>query len=225
LTLKDWNKDDLPREKLSLKGPAALSDTELIAILLRSGTRNQTVVDLARRVLALVDNNLAELGRIELKQLQSIKGIGLAKGITLLTALELGRRRTRTCTDDRPVIHKSADVWDIMGALLSDLVHEEFWVLALNQAGRLVGKKKIGRGGLSETMADVRVVFKFALENAATRVILVHNHPSGEKYPSKADTALTSNMKNAGNLLNIQVADHIIIAGENYFSFKDDGLL
>jgi DNA repair protein RadC len=112
-----------------------------------------------------------------------------------------------------------------MGPLLSDLVHEEFWALALNQAGRLVSKKKIGHGGLSEAMADVRIVFKFALENAATRMILVHNHPSGEKYPSKADIVLTSSMKNAGNLLNIQVTDHIIIAGKSYFSFKDDGLL
>jgi DNA repair protein RadC len=208
-----------------LKGPSALSNAELIAILLHSGTRNQTVVDLARNVLALVDNNLDELGRIELKQLQSIKGIGLAKGLTLLSALELGRRRTAPRTEDRFLINSSADVQHIMGPILTDLPHEEFWVLALNQASRVVGKKKIGLGGLSETMADLRVAFKFALEHSSTRLILVHNHPSGEKHPSEADMRLTMKIRDAGDLLNIRVVDHIIIAGKNHFSFKDDGLL
>ena len=225
LTLKDWNKDDLPREKLLQKGASALSDAELIAILLHSGTRNQTVVDLARSVLALVNNNLDDLGRVELKQLQRIKGIGLAKGVTLLSALELGRRRMITGTDERLPLLKSSDVQRLMEPILSDLLHEEFWVLALNQAGRLINKRKIGHGGLSESMADLRVVFKFALEHSATRVILVHNHPSGEKRPSFADIALTSKIRNAGNLLNINVVDHIIIAGKDHYSFKEDGLL
>jgi DNA repair protein RadC len=200
---------------------------ELIAILLHSGTRNQTVIDLARRVLALVNNNLVELGRVELKQLQSIKGIGIAKGITLLSALELGRRRSAATihADDRPTIHKSKDVQNIMGPILSDLIYEEFWVLAVNQSGRLLDKRKIGHGGLSETTVDIRIIFKYIFEQRATRMILVHNHPSGEKHPSTEDVELTLKIKNAGNLLNIKVLDHIIVAGKNYFSFKEDGLL
>jgi DNA repair protein RadC len=225
LKLKEWNKDDRPREKLALKGAAALSDAELIAILLHSGTRDLTAIDVARQVLSLANNNLAELGKISLKQLQSIKGVGLAKGITLLSALELGRRRGVAHTEERPMIREGMDVRNIMGPVLSDLTHEVFWVLALNQAGRLVGKKKIGHGGLAAALADVRIVFKFALDTFATRLILVHNHPSGEKFPSEADIDLTTKMQNAGNLLNINIIDHIIIAGENYFSFKEDGLL
>jgi DNA repair protein RadC len=225
LKLKEWNKDDRPREKLVLRGSAILSDAELIAILLRSGTRNYTAIDLARQVLSLANNNLAELGKISLKQLQSVKGVGLTKGITLLSALELGRRRGSAHTEERPAIHEGMDVWNIMGPILSDLTHEEFWVLALNQAGRLIDKKKIGHGGLAAALADVRIVFKFALEVFATRLILVHNHPSGEKFPSKADIDLTIQMQNAGNLLNIKIIDHIIIARENYFSFKEEDLL
>ncbi|MDR0692351.1 MAG: DNA repair protein RadC [Prevotellaceae bacterium] len=225
MKLKEWNEDDRPREKLMLKGSVALSDAELIAILLRSGTRNQTVIDLARHVLSLADNNLAELGKIELKQLQGIKGIGMVKGITLLSALELGRRRAITHTEGRPAIYKPTDVQNIMEPLLSDLMHEEFWALALNQAGRLIDKKKIGHGGLAATPADIRVVFKFALDKLATRLLLVHNHPSGEKFPSKEDIDLTIRMQNAGNMLNIILADHVIIAGKNYFSFKEEGLL
>ncbi|MDR0737513.1 MAG: DNA repair protein RadC [Prevotellaceae bacterium] len=225
MKLKEWNKDDRPREKLALKGSVALSDAELIAILLRSGTRNQTVIDLARHVLSLANNNLAELGKIELKQLQHIKGIGLVKGITLLSALELGRRRAITHTEERPAIYKAIDAQNIMEPLLSDLTYEEFWVLALNQAGRLIDKKKIGHGGLAATPVDIRIVFKFALDKLATRLLLVHNHPSGEKFPSKEDIDLTMRMQNAGDVLNIKIIDHIIIAGKNYFSFNEEGLL
>ena len=225
MKLKDWNKDDRPREKLAAQGPAALSNVELIAILLHSGTRNQTVIDLARHVLSLANNNLAELGKIELNQLQRIKGIGLAKGITLLSALELGRRRAVTHTEERPTIYNATDAQHIMAPILSDLTHEEFWALALNQAGRLIDKKKIGHGGLAATSADIRVVFKFALDKLATRLLLVHNHPSGERFPSKDDINLTLRIQNAGNLLDIRIDDHIIIAGKNYFSFKEEELL
>ncbi|MDR3180637.1 MAG: DNA repair protein RadC [Prevotellaceae bacterium] len=225
MNLKEWNKDDRPREKLMSQGAAVLSNAELIAILLNSGTRNQTVIDLARHVLLLANNNLAELGKIELKQLQGIKGIGLAKGITLLSALELGRRRTAANAEERPTIHNATDAQNIMEPILSDLTYEEFWVLALNQAGRLIDKKKIGHGGLAAALADIRIVFKFALDKLATRLLLVHNHPSGEKFPSKEDINLTLRMQNAGNLLSIKIADHIIIAGKNYFSFKEEGLL
>jgi DNA repair protein RadC len=225
LKIKDWNKDDRPREKLASKGATVLSDAELIAILLGSGTRNQTVLDLARNVLSLAGNNLAELGKITLKQLQSVKGIGTARGITLLAALELGRRRAATHAEERPAVHTARDVQNIMSPILSDLTYEEFWVLALNQAGRLLDKKKIGLGGLATTPVDIRIVFKFALDKLATRLLLVHNHPSGEKFPSKEDTALTRRLQDAGNLLNIKIADHIIIAGKNYFSFKEEALL
>jgi DNA repair protein RadC len=225
LKLKEWNKDDRPREKLALNGPATLSDAELVAILLHSGTRDCTAIDVARQVLSLANNNLVELGKVNLKQLQSVKGVGMAKGITLISALELGRRRNIVHTEGRPVIREGMDVWNIMGPILSDLMHEEFWALALNQAGRLVDKKKIGHGGLEEAFADVRVIFKFALDVFATRLILVHNHPSGEKLPSKADLRLTVAMQDAGILLNIRILDHIIIAGKNYFSFKEEGLL
>jgi DNA repair protein RadC len=225
LKLKDWNKDDRPREKLVSKGTAVLSDAELIAILLGSGTRNQTVIDVARQVLSLANNNLDELGKIELRQLQGVKGIGMAKGITLLAALELGRRRTFTHAEERPAVHKATDVQNIMSPILSDLTYEEFWVLALNQAGRLIDKKKIGHGGLATALVDTRIVFKFALDKLATRLLLVHNHPSGEKFPSKEDIELTLRLQNAGNLLNIKIVDHIIIAGKNYFSFKEEALL
>jgi DNA repair protein RadC len=225
LKLKDWNKDDRPREKLALKGSAALSDAELIAILLNSGTRNQTVIDLARQVLLLANNNLAELGKIDLKRLQGVKGIGLARGITLLAAFELGRRRAAAHAEERPAIYKATDVQNIMGPVLSDLTYEEFWVLAINQAGRLIDKKKIGHGGLAATPADIRIVFKFALDSLATRLLLVHNHPSGEKSPGKEDLDLTARMQKAGDMLNIKVVDHIIIAGKTYFSFHEGGLL
>jgi DNA repair protein RadC len=225
LKLKDWNKDDRPREKLALKGSAALSDAELIAILLNSGTRNQTVIDLARQVLLLANNNLTELGKIDLKRLQGVKGIGLARGITLLAAFELGRRRAATHTEERLAIYKATDVQNIMGPVLSDLTYEEFWVLAINQAGRLIDKKKIGHGGLAATPADIRIIFKFALDNLATRLLLVHNHPSGEKSPSKEDIDLTVHMQKAGDILNIKIIDHIIIAGKTYFSFTEEGLL
>jgi DNA repair protein RadC len=225
VNLKEWNEDDRPREKLMSKGPAVLSNAELIAILLGSGIRNQTVMDLARQVLALAKNNLAELGKIELKQLQSVKGIGMVRGITLLAALELGRRRSVTHMEERPIIHNAMDAQNIMEPVLSDLTYEEFWVLALNQAGRLIDKKKIGHGGLATAFVDTRIVFKFALDKLATRLLLVHNHPSGEKLPSKEDIELTRRMQNAGILLNIRVSDHIIIAGKNYFSFQEEGLL
>ncbi|MDR2449165.1 MAG: DNA repair protein RadC [Prevotellaceae bacterium] len=225
MKLKEWNKDDRPREKLMLKGSVALSDAELIAILLRSGTREQTVIDLARHVLSLANNSLAELGKIDLKQFQAVKGIGLTKGATLLAALELGRRRAIPHTEERPAICKAMDVQNIMEPILSDLTYEEFWALALNQAGRLIDKKKVGHGGLSATPADIRIVFKFALDNLATQLFLVHNHPSGEKFPSKDDITLTLHMQNAGDMLNIKIVDHIIIAGKNYFSFKEEGLL
>jgi DNA repair protein RadC len=225
LKLKEWDKDDRPREKMMSKGSAALSNAELIAILLQSGTRNQTVLDLARQVLLLANNNLAELGKIDLRQLQRIKGIGVVKGITLLSALELGRRRAITHMEERPAIYNAADVQNIMEPILSDLPHEEFWALALNQASRLIDKKKIGHGGLVTASVDIRMVFKFALDKLATQLILVHNHPSGEKLPSKEDFALTLRMQNAGALLDIKIVDHIIIAGRDYFSLKEEALL
>jgi DNA repair protein RadC len=225
LRLKDWNEDDRPREKLMMKGPVALSDAELIAILLRSGTRNYTVMDIAKHILSMAGNNLTELGKLEVKQLQEIKGMGLTKSVTLLSALELGRRRAIAHQGERPFIRQGADVQNIIGPLLADLPYEEFWVLALNQAGRLIDKKKVAHGGISSILADIRIIFKFALEKFATRLILVHNHPSGEKIPSMNDRKLTIRLKDAGKLLDINIIDHIIIAGDSYFSFTEEGLL
>jgi DNA repair protein RadC len=224
MKIKEWNEDDRPREKLMTKGAAALSDAELVAILLRSGARDCTAIDLARHILSLAHNNLDELGKLDLNRLREVKGVGAAKGLTLFAALELGRRRGAVHAD-RPVIANGGDVYRLMSPLLADLPHEEFWALALNQACRLTGKQKIGHGGISETMADSRIVFKFALEQSATRLLLVHNHPSGEKLPSSEDRHLTDRLKKAGDILNIIVVDHVIVAGSSYFSFKEEGLL
>ncbi len=225
LKLKDWNIDDRPREKFLLKGAAALSDAELIAILLRSGTREQTAVDLAKHILAMAGNNLQDLGRIRLKQLRNIKGVGQTKAVSLLAALELGRRKSAAAAVKSKQIINSQDVQNLMAPLITDLTHEEFWVLALNNGNRLLAKQKIGHGGVSSTVADPKIIFKFALENLATQLVLVHNHPSENCFPSPSDKELTAQLKDAGKLLSINILDHVIIAGEEYFSFKEHDLL
>ncbi len=225
LRLKDWKADDRPREKFLLKGAAALSDAELLAIILRSGTREQTAVDLAKQVLALAGNNLHELGRLKLPQLRSIKGIGATKALSLLSAFELGRRRNSTASGKTTKINNAPDVKNYIAPLLEDISHEEFWVMALNNANKLLAKQKVGHGGVTATVADPKIIFKFALENLATQLILVHNHPSGNCFPSQADKQLTCQLKEAGKLLSITIIDHVIIAGDDYFSFKDHNLL
>lgn len=225
LRLKDWNIDDRPREKFLLKGATALSDAELIAILLRSGTREQTAVDLAKQILALAGNNLQDLGKLRLKQLREIKGVGETKAISLLAALELGRRKAAATATKHVQITTSLDVRRVISPLVSDLIHEEFWALALNNGNRLLAKQKVGHGGVTSTIADPKIIFKFALENLATQLVLVHNHPSENCFPSQSDKDLTAQLKEAGKLLSINILDHIIIAGEDYFSFKENNLL
>lgn len=225
INIKNWSPEDRPREKLLLKGKSALSDAELIAILLGSGTTTLSAVDLAKNILQCAGNNLHELARLSVKDLMKIKGIGEAKAITIIAALELGRRRKDVLTDEKPRISSSADVFELVKGDLLDIPHEEFWVLLLNRANRVVKKQQVSQGGVAGTVADPKIIFKMALEELASGIILAHNHPSGNLTASQADIALTKKLKEAGKLLEIQVLDHIIVASQKYFSFADEGLI
>ncbi|HYF70212.1 MAG TPA: DNA repair protein RadC [Ohtaekwangia sp.] len=225
LGIKHWSPEDRPREKLLLKGKSALSDAELIAILLGTGSSTMSAVDLAKRVLQDADHNLHALGNLTVRDLIKIKGIGEAKAISIVAALELGRRRKEIAPDSKPRISGSRDAFDLLRSSLQDLPHEEFWVMLLNRANRVVRKVQISQGGVAGTVADPKIIFKFALEELASGLILAHNHPSGNLTPSQADTNLTQKLKESGKLLEIQVLDHLIIAGNKYFSFADEGLL
>jgi len=225
LTIKNWSPEDRPREKLILKGKASLSDAELIAILLGTGTSTLSAVDLAKKVMQSIDNNLHELARLTVKDLIKIKGIGEAKAITIVAALELGRRRKELESDEKPKITGSRDAYDILKADLLDMPHEEFWILLLNRANRVVAKKQISQGGVAGTVADPKIIFKIALETLASGIILAHNHPSGNLTASQADIELTKKLKEGGKLLEICVLDHLILAGQKYFSFADEGML
>ncbi len=225
LGIKHWAPEDRPREKLILKGKAALSDAELIAILLGTGISKVSAVELARRILLAADHNLHSLGNFTITDLTKVKGIGSAKAISIVAALELGRRRKDIAPDQKPKINGSAEAFEILKSHLLDLPHEEFWVLLLNRANRVIRKVQISQGGVSGTVADPKLIFKCALEELASGLILAHNHPSGNLTPSQADTTLTQKLKEGGKLLEIQVLDHIIVGGYRYFSFADEGLL
>jgi DNA repair protein RadC len=225
LNIKSWSPDDRPREKLILKGKSALSDAELIAILLGSGTSSLSAVDLAKNVLHPAGNNLHELARHTVKDLIKIKGIGEAKALTIVAALELGRRRKDLEGTEKARIAGSRDAYDVVKADLLDIAHEEFWILMLNRANRVIKKSQISQGGVAGTVADPKIIFKLALEELASGIILAHNHPSGNLTASQADLDLTKKLKDAGKLLDIQVLDHLIIAGQKYFSFADEGLI
>lgn len=225
LNIKSWAAEDRPREKLVLKGKATLSDAELIAILLGTGTSKQSAVDLAKNILQAVNNDLNELARLTVKDLMKIKGIGEAKAITIISALELGRRRKDFLAEEKPKIGGSADAFEILKADLLDIPHEAFWILLLNRANRVIKKHQISQGGVAGTVADPKIIFKVAVEELASGIILAHNHPSGNLTASQADIDLTKKLKESGKLLDIQVLDHIIIAGKKYFSFADEGLL
>lgn len=221
--IKSWAEDDRPREKLLLKGKAALSDAELIAILLGSGSRNETAVDLAKRILSAAHNNLSELGRFGVKELTAFKGIGEAKAISVITALELGKRRRQSEALERKKINGSASAFEILQPVMGDLPHEEFWVIFLSASNKVVSKRCVSRGGITGTMADLRMIFKEALMISATGIVLAHNHPSGSVKPSHPDRILTKKIKEAGNLMDIKVLDHLIIAEHEYYSFADEG--
>lgn len=222
--IKNWAEDDKPREKLMLKGKSVLSDAELIAILIGSGSRNESAVSLSKRILASVNNNLSALGKLSLKQLMEFKGIGEAKAVTIAAALELGRRRRAEESVDLDKITSSKAVFEIMQPIIGELLHEEFWVLYLNNSNKVIHKAQLSKGGITGTVVDARLIFKMALEHNATAVILSHNHPSGKLLASDADRDITKKLKFAGEQLDIKVLDHIIITEKGYLSFQDEGI-
>ena len=223
-SIKHWSEDDKPREKLMLKGKSVLSDAELIAILIGSGSRNESAVSLSKRILLSVNNNLNALGKLSLKQLMEFKGIGEAKAVTIAAALELGRRRRTEESPDFFKITSSKAVFEIMQPIIGDLLHEEFWVLYLNNANKVIHKAQLSKGGITGTVVDVRLIFKLALEHNATSIILSHNHPSGKLVASEADKEITKKLTFAGEQLDIKVLDHIIITEKGYLSFQDEGI-
>lgn len=225
LSIKDWSPDDRPREKLIRRGRTALTDAELIAILLGSGTTTASAVDVAKSLLAKVNNNLHDLAQLSIKDITRIRGIGTARAITVVAALELGRRRNVLDHEDRPKITCSRDVFELLRPTLMDLPHEEFWVLLLNRANRVIKRLQISQGGVSGTVADPRIIFKSALEELASGIILAHNHPSGNLMASQADRDLTRKLREGGRLIDVHVLDHLILAGQRYYSFADEGLL
>ena len=222
--IKQWAEDDKPREKLMLKGKQVLSDAELLAILIGSGSRNESAVDLSKRILSSV-SNLKALGRLTLKQLTEFKGIGEAKGITILAAMELGRRRGSEEEVELKKITSSKSAFDIMHPIIGDLMHEEFWVLYLNNSNKVIYKSQLSKGGITGTVVDIRIVFKTAFEQNATSIILCHNHPSGTLVASDADKQITKKLKEAGKMLEINILDHLIVANSTYMSFADEGIL
>lgn len=224
-SIKNWNEDDRPREKLQSKGKQTLSDAELIAILIGSGSRDESAVTLSQRILSAATNNLNELGTFSVKQLMQFKGIGEAKAISIVAALELGRRRREGDPLELKKITSSQSVFKIMQPIIGDLPHEEFWILYLSNSNKVLKKIQLSKGGITGTLVDVRLVFKNALEIGAVSIILVHNHPSGTLTPSNADKQLTNKLIVAGESLDIKVLDHLIITSLGYLSFADEGLL
>lgn len=223
--IKAWAVEDRPREKLMSRGISSLTDAELIAILFASGNRKDSAVDLSRTVMASVQHNLQELGKLNCEDLKKIRGIGQAKALTLIAALELGRRRNQSEALEREQIKGSSDAARYIRPTLGDLPHEEFWVLFLNRSNRVIGKQKLSQGGITGTVIDVRLVLKMALEKHCTSLIFCHNHPSGNIDPSDADKKITRQLKDAAALMEIPVIDHLIITQAGYFSFADAGIL
>jgi len=224
-SIKNWSQDDQPREKLLYKGKTTLSDAELVAILIGSGNRAENAVALSQRILLAANNSLSELGKLSVKQLMAFKGIGEAKAITIAAAMELGRRRRGEAALEKKKIVSSASVFELMQPIIGELSHEEFWIIYLNNANKVIQKKQLSKGSITGTLVDVRLALKTALELSATGIILVHNHPSGTLNPSKADKKLTTKMKTAAESLDIKVLDHLIITEKAYFSFADETLL
>ncbi len=224
-SIKEWSENDRPREKLIAKGKNSLTDAELIAILIGSGNRQESAVALSKRILASVDHKINALGKLSVKQLTNFKGIGEAKAITIVAGLELGRRRREEDTPVEPKITCSKDAFDILRPIIGDLEHEEFWVLFLNNANKVIQKKQISIGGKTGTLVDARIVFRLALEYGATAIVIGHNHPSGALHPSQSDKKLTSKLKAAGQTLDIGLLDHLVITEKSYFSFADESIL
>lgn len=225
LTIKHWHEEDQPREKLMLKGKSVLSSAELVAIIIGSGNNELSAVELSKQILESVNNNLAELSKMTIHDLMKFKGIGEAKAISIIAALELGRRRKETDFLEKTKITSSKDIYDYIYSSMADLPHEEFWVVFLNRASMVIKKERISIGGVNGTVADVRMIFKLAVENLSCGIILVHNHPSGNKEPSQTDKQLTQKLKEAGRVLDVPVTDHLIFTDSGYYSFADEGML
>jgi len=224
-SIKNWSQDDRPREKLRDKGSRVLSDAELLAILIGSGTVQESAVELSKRILSSVGHNLQNLGKLSIAQLLNIKGIGEAKAIKIKAAMELSRRRRESNPTQLDKINTSLSAFEIMQPLLGHLSHEEFWVLYLNRSNKIVAKTQLSKGGMTSTIVDVRIILKQALEHSATAILLAHNHPSGMLKPSVSDKQLTQKLKLASESLDIKVLDHIIVTEKSYFSFADESLL
>ncbi|MBN2167360.1 MAG: DNA repair protein RadC [Marinilabiliaceae bacterium] len=226
LGIKEWAVEDRPREKLIQKGIQSLTDAELIAILIGSGSTKESAVDLSKKILHAYQNNLSNLGRCAVDDLKNrFHGIGEAKAITIVAALELGRRRNLSENLKPSQIKTSKEVYDLFHPIINDLSHEEFWILLLNNSNKVIAKHKISQGGIAGTIIDVRLIMKRAVDNMATSIILCHNHPSGNLQPSQADINITKKLNDAGKILDIPILDHIIVADNRYFSFADEGLM
>ena len=225
LTIKCWAEEDRPREKLQLKGKQNLSDAELMAIIIGSGNATQSAVELSRHILASVKNDLFSLGKKSIGDLMQFKGIGEAKAISIIAALELGRRRALAESKPQDKIISDKIVFEMMSPILSDLPHEEFWIICLNRNNRFISKHKISSGGIAGTVADMKMIFNIALKELASSVILCHNHPSGNIQPSREDIAVTKKLVEAGKIIGIRIMDHVIIGKTSYFSFQAEGLL
>ena len=225
LKITDWAAGDRPREKLIEKGTSSLSDAELLGILISSGTKDKSAVDLGRELLCMAGNNLNNLAKLSVSDLRKLHGIGPARAVTIAAALELGRRRKLSDVQDTIQKKASKDVADIFQPLLSDLSHEEFWILYLNRSNKVITRMKLSQGGVSGTVTDVRIVMKKAVELLASGIILCHNHPSGNLNPSEADSKITRKIKEAGSFMDIQLLDHLIISDKDYYSFADNGLI
>lgn len=225
LSIKDWAVEDRPREKLLYRGIASLSDAELIAILIGSGNNEETAVELSRRILGTVKNNLNALGKLDVEALKKFKGIGEAKAIAVIAALELGRRRNQSGALKMQQITSSRDAANFLQPVMGDLSHEEFWVLHLNRHNKIIHYERISQGGLTGTVIDVRVILKKALEKLATSIIIAHNHPSGNLQASDSDRKITRQLREAAKLMEIPLLDHLIITQTGYYSFADEGIL
>ena len=223
--IKAWAEDDRPREKLILKGRHVLSDAELLAILISTGTREESALDLGKKILHAVADDLNELGKLSVADLEKIKGIGRAKAVSIVASLELGRRRKEALVQEKPFIASSADAFRCFYPVVEDQKHETFWILLLNRNNKVIGRHRISEGGVHGTVVDPKIIFKFAIEALASSIVLCHNHPSGNIRPSEQDVQLTKKIRDAGKVLEIAVLDHIITGEKSYFSFSDEGLM
>ncbi|EJL68376.1 RadC family protein [Chryseobacterium populi] len=225
MSIKFLAKDDRPREKFLLKGKNSLSDSELLAIVMGSGSKEESALELARRILASVDHNWNQLSLLSIKELMKFKGVGKVKALSIATALEIGRRRTGQDIPEKVVISNSNDAYKILESQLSDLRTEEFWGIFMNQSNKVILISQLTQGGISQSIVDIRILFKTALDHFATGIIIAHNHPSGSLKPSREDMSVTQRIKEAGKLMNIQLLDHLIITQNSYLSFSDEGLI